>query len=410
MRKIKKGLFLSIELMVILIVIIAIIAITAFGILRLIEDGEVTKIAKEYREYSEAAIKFKAMYEYWPGDLPAERIIKEMPDNTLRQMLISDITTIESLQNPASLVKDADATIYPNNTVVGSGNVSNAKSDLVFRQLQAFGLIYGKVDLSNPIYPLTTAQFTANGNMWPRAYEIVMRGHLPKAGFNNSLAWQFLFTISNKITDTGGVMSRSIYSSPTTGINRKVNWSMIPKLTLFSYGSLPNAKLFASGKTGSCAGPQANQGSLTANPSTAGACLNTSGNFYAAYAKSVGGYDHPFYTPVAALSASSAYKLDKKIDDGLPNGPTSVVFGSDIVPFNSSPTYAGGTEVAAEVFGCTTYGAHLAAADVGYVSWGLMGNAGNTQANRDIWNANGYAKSDNDSPYKGCVMSFAVIG
>lgn len=386
MRKVKAGLFLSIELIAIIIVVIAILAMVVFGLLKLMENSDVTKIINEYREYSFASINFKNVYGYWPGDVPSDVISDNLGDGSVKTLLLADISTIQSLT--------LTNTGSPNEIAMGNGYVGNLKSDLVFRQLKAFGLISSKVDLSSSIYALTAAKFASNSSMWPRAYEIVSMGHLPKSSANQALAWQFLLTPPNNGGSCyTGIGCETIYSDSKKGINKKIPWGSAPRLILFRYADLPNAKTCAS--SSGCSN------------------LNTQANFYSYAIKGINPVSTTsFVTPVGALSAKVAYHLDKKIDDGLPNGIGSFILGSDVVTYSDSSF---GAETSTSVLGCTSYGANALAGTSGYSVNGitthqLTGTTSTDNANKQIWLNNVYSNSETDTSYKGCVMMFSIFG
>lgn len=101
MKRIKRGLFLSIEMLAVIIIIAVLMVVAALGVSHIINSYKVYSLSKELAMYSEAIIKYKQMYNYWPGDLPISKMVGELSNATV----LSDKTT-----NAAAL---ANGEVYP---------------------------------------------------------------------------------------------------------------------------------------------------------------------------------------------------------------------------------------------------------------------------------------------------------
>lgn len=133
-KKKKNALFLSIELVAIIVIIVILVAMSFASAGFLLNSYKVYSISKEVSSYSEAIIKFRQMYNYWPGDLPYEKMTGEF-DNT-------------KMKTHANAVF-ASSTSYQYQ--LGNGSVSYFKAvNLGFRQMAHAGLVStSNIDVNN---------------------------------------------------------------------------------------------------------------------------------------------------------------------------------------------------------------------------------------------------------------------
>lgn len=88
----KKGLAMSIELLVVLIISIIVTSLVVLSTIYLKSEYKTAKTINEYRSYSEAMLQFKAIYGYWPGGIP----VNEMPSNLNDTSVVNDIKAVDT--------------------------------------------------------------------------------------------------------------------------------------------------------------------------------------------------------------------------------------------------------------------------------------------------------------------------
>lgn len=288
----KKGLFLSIELTVVLIVIVAIVAMIVAGGGFIMKGSKQARIVQESEEYMSAIISFKAQLGYWPGDVPADVLAA---NSSFVNSAVATVTT--TTQASANCAKDIYGNsevglVYQYKPTTGlidssgtEGSVYSAKSYLAFPQLVQGGYLTMDISVTS-----TDDLCSATNDV-----NVIAKKWRPKARFDKKLAWAFNVFQSDiqrarlgylTETYTGGTVSVGDGSGlyPIALNAYKKYWGTYylgqPILTLYRYSS-----------------DSSNPLGVEISPYIS----STSNGF-------------------GALSPEVVYGIDKKIDDGRPFG------------------------------------------------------------------------------------------
>lgn len=149
----QKGLFLSIEVLIIFILLSVLTVIVAMSVGNILKTWRIGQIVKEYATYSDAIQQFKSIYGYWPGDVPLEK-------------MSGDLNHQNTINGIYSLEHDDEA--IPQDNVFGNGMVVKSKSNFVFRQLALAGLINKQpINMSCNISPMNGDNVVGTGITCP---------------------------------------------------------------------------------------------------------------------------------------------------------------------------------------------------------------------------------------------------
>jgi len=211
-KKSKKGLFLSVELIVILVVIILFCAIVVSGLAYTFKVYRAYKFAQDVSVYSEAFINFTNIYDFYPGDVSTSGLPSELNVGKVSANHTSILTARTGLITPF-------------------------KALVLFQDLQAAKLITS-IDVSDTV-------------TLKNSYKL--QSTLPTSSFNDSLVWTIIL---DKTTSQPYVEGSVIYDS-VYGVYKE-SWMSKPRLVLVSASSagvnvgvngnaatlLPNGNLF----------------------------------------------------------------------------------------------------------------------------------------------------------------------
>jgi type II secretory pathway pseudopilin PulG len=217
MKKNKKGVFLSLELLVAILVIISLLVIAVLGIFRMRETSKITAIINEASQYLTAAENFKIEFSFWPGDLNLDILqsVNKFDNNEIITSFVTYATTTQStLQYELG---NGEISMYKYDAATGnpvSGFNEPAKNYMSFRHLAISGLISAKaVDYKTPanyLFKNTDIAGLTIGTKPGKAGII-----LPIASFDNKLLWWFESIAGDQYRSVFGY-PKSTYASATT--------------------------------------------------------------------------------------------------------------------------------------------------------------------------------------------------
>lgn len=297
----KFGLFMSVELVVVMVVVAVLVVVAALSSNHLMNMYKIYSISKDFGTYSEAVVKFKQMYTFWPGDLTKDKMTGEMG----HVGVIADSDFIKS-----------QAQFLPDFYTPGTGVIGTGKALLSFRQLAAAGLIPQTiVDMkSSTAAVLSSSNFTAGTSLKQLAGVT-----FPRANFDERMSWYFAvdYNITNKTRTTTDATtsgpydetsgSQSTFASP---VGKNVSlagkglayvyqsnwykaWENKPRLILFSHFNATSTYSDVPG-----VGPY--------NPLLQWSTFE-----------------------IGSLSSNLAYMIDQKLDDGFAVSPSGNIYGDE---------------------------------------------------------------------------------
>lgn len=129
----KSGLFLSVELMVVLIILAGIAGTVAVASTHLIRSYKVYQISREYSRYSEAISNFRSTFGSYPGDIASNKLAGTMYDANL----VSNYNQIITISQPVAY---ADLFITAN-----TNHIDGRKAQLAFMEMFKAGLVDQKI-------------------------------------------------------------------------------------------------------------------------------------------------------------------------------------------------------------------------------------------------------------------------
>ena len=210
----KKGMFMSLELLVVSLVLISVIVLTSFIVLKLKKTASVMSIINESRGYLEAVVNFKTSIGYWPGNVPSNILSQ---DNRFRKSIIlgEQSTAQGTCQDALGTNAEVSPAYFDSSANVISGANNLNKTSLVFRQLAKAGFIRkDDADFTVQGFGLCTdKRFTAA--IMSSAY--YKNGIFPRSNYNPSLIWWFEVVTSDPYRARLG-LTKETYASVTSNI------------------------------------------------------------------------------------------------------------------------------------------------------------------------------------------------
>ena len=150
----KKGIFLSVELLMFLVVLTILIAMVVMGIPFLLQKNRVTSISSSVTKLRESVSAFYNTYNRYPGDLTADLITGGVMKN---DQMLADMAELQKVAPVAGSVTSNDLTF-------GTGAISVHKNPVAFKQLALDGFdpsISNSIIVNTPI--LSTACASSAG-------------------------------------------------------------------------------------------------------------------------------------------------------------------------------------------------------------------------------------------------------
>ncbi len=218
-RNKKKGLFLSVELIVVVIILALIVAIVVAGMGHLLKMYKIYRMSKDISMYSEAILSFKNTYEYFPGDVPSASLTGVLNNTTLKANIVKIEAEAVAANSGVSATYDK---------AFGNGRISPAKGMTSFASLAIAGLI--------PVNGLDITTAITSVSAPGMDFSKQAKWTAPIASFDKSLFWSILMDVSTAETNyvKGSVVYNSVFPSYAD------DFSGNPRLVLAKYTDAPS--------------------------------------------------------------------------------------------------------------------------------------------------------------------------
>lgn len=208
----KRGLFLSVELVVVIIILALIVAIVVAGMGQLMKMYKIYRMSRDISLYSEQTTSFRNIYTYLPGDMPATELTGRLNSQNLKD-------GIAFIAGSAAITAASDKTF-------GNGKISASKSLLSFEELVTSGLVNNKgFDFSSKITSVVGASTSPNMDFIAQAGV-----RYPKNSADKSTIWVMGSDVL--ISDPFGT-GMSIHKATYPGYTEEISGN--PRLTLIKY-------------------------------------------------------------------------------------------------------------------------------------------------------------------------------
>ena len=391
-KKNKKGLFLSVELLVVVIIVTGLMLGATAAVRTLYEQYKINQIIQEIRSYSEAITNFTQQYGKAPGFVTLTESSGEMADSK------TDITTMNTYVTTAS----ANSGIW---TIKESRNI------LAFRQLISSGIMsssilsrykvplngyesgsFANFDDATKIYAVRTSSAVTTDlgkNGFWGAYVGMSARFLdaltPRSKINSNAAW-ILFSPQNNLGNSGSYVylpSTNVYADAAGAFTSKFEQDMYYLAALNNLAPWGTTLRLVSHRA--MTSPITYIGGASKVPTSSSASVPANN-----------------YTPEAgAISPRMGYSIDLKIDDGSP--ATGKIFANDV------GMISGGR-------GCLNYYNATTGASVAKIEFDQIDNTIYTQYHsgvpsitiQNLQKAYKYQTNAVYSAKTGCIMTFVI--